>query len=170
LNQNSPKDLIQPPEVTAISDKLRPKDDRMTRLAFLLLTAAALLGADNPWTKVQELKSGSELRIYKKGSMQPVIATFDEANEERVIIVVKNVQTAVPKEDIERIDARPAAQKTRKINSESTAKTTNPDYTDTGSHSVPVPGTSYSSSVGMSGSPRPDFETIYRRPMAGPKK
>jgi hypothetical protein len=142
----------------------------MSRAALFLFTVAALLGADNPWAKVQDLKSGSELRIYKKGAIQPLIATFDEVNDENVIIVVKNAQLAVPKEDIDRIEARPPAKGARKLTTESKAKTTDPDSTAPGNHGVPVPGTSYSTSAGISGSGRPDFETVYRRQQGAPKK
>lgn len=41
----------------------------------------ALLGADSSWTKVKELKSRAELRIYKKGAHEPINATFDDAND-----------------------------------------------------------------------------------------
>ena len=40
----------------------------MTRIALAILSAAVLLAADNPWAKVQELKSRSELKIYRKGA------------------------------------------------------------------------------------------------------
>ncbi|MDP9170745.1 MAG: hypothetical protein M3N54_09020 [Acidobacteriota bacterium] len=52
----------------------------MVKLTSLLLVAGMLGGADNSWQKVVGLKSGSELRIYKKASSQPVAATFEEAN------------------------------------------------------------------------------------------
>jgi hypothetical protein len=68
-----------------------------------------LSGADNPWAKVQELKSRSELRIYKKGAREPLMATLDEVTEDRILIVVKNEQMSVPKDDIDRLDARAAS-------------------------------------------------------------
>jgi hypothetical protein len=144
----------------------------MSRIALLFITAA-LFGADNPWAKVQEIKSGSDLRIFKKGSSMPLAATFDEANDERMVIIVKNEQIAISKEDIDRVDARPVPKggaKGRKLTSESKVKTTDPDYTPHGDHGVPVPGTSYSSGLSMSGSGKPDFETVYRRQPAAPKK
>jgi hypothetical protein len=54
---------------------------------------------------VKELKSRAELRIYKKGAREPINATFDDATDDRLIVVVKNEQVAIPKEDIDRLDA-----------------------------------------------------------------
>lgn len=135
------------------------------RKVTLILTASMLLfAADNPWTKVQELKSGSELRIFKKGAAQPVMATFDEANDERMVVVVKNKQMAVAKEDIDQVDARPPAKKTpRKLTVDHTVKTTEPDLAPHPNAGVPVPGTSYGSSLSTGGGSKPPFETVYRR-------
>ena len=80
----------------------------MKHSLILALTAAlTLVAADDPWQKVQELKSGTELRIQKKGAAQPVLAQMDEANEERIVVVVKNEQVAIAKDQIDRIDFRP---------------------------------------------------------------
>ena len=134
----------------------------MIRLPIFLLTALTLLGADNPWAKVQDLKSGAELRIYKKGTREPVAAKFDEANEERMVVVVKNQQIAIRKDDIDRVDARPVAKAARKMSVETTTKATEPDYTPHPNSSVQTPGTSSSSNVSF-GSGKGDFETVYRR-------
>src|SRR5438309_1546901 len=139
----------------------------MLRIVLFLAVAASVFAAENTWSKVQELKSGSELRIYKKGASQPVLATFDEANEERVVIVVKNKQMAIAKEDIDQVDARPVVKKTpRKLTFEQSTKTTDPDLTPHPNPGIPVPGTSSSTSVGMSSGPKPDFATVYRRTAA----
>ena len=98
----------------------------MRKIATFMLAAAVLLGADSSWTRVKELKSRAELRIYKKGAREPINATFDEANDDRLIVVVKNEQVAIPKEDIDRLDAR-AAVTPRKINVEKAEKVTDPD-------------------------------------------
>jgi hypothetical protein len=55
----------------------------MSRIATFLFVAALLHGADDSWKRVQDLKSHSELRVYKKGVSDPVNATFADANEER---------------------------------------------------------------------------------------
>jgi hypothetical protein len=134
----------------------------MSRIAIFIFAAATLLAADNPWAKVKDLKSRSELRIYKKGAREPLIATLDEANDERVIVVAKNEQIAIPKEDIDRIDARPAATP-RKLNVERTEKQTPPDPVPNPRSGPALPGTSTSSNVSLGGN-KPDFETVYRRP------
>src|SRR5882724_2523186 len=132
----------------------------MLRIALLTLTATLLLAADNPWAKVQELKSRSELKIYKKGASEPLLATFDDATEDRILIVVKNKQLSIPKEDIDRLDARPSVKTTRKLVKETTVKTTDPDYTPHPPGGAQVPGESYSSGLSIGSCPKPDFETV----------
>ena len=79
----------------------------MRRFLFLLLTAAvAATCADDPWAAVVKLKSGAEIRVLKRGSMQPVLGVFAEANGERLVWVVKNEQQALPKDQVDRLDAR----------------------------------------------------------------
>jgi hypothetical protein len=143
----------------------------MNRIAGFLLAAAIAYAADDPWAKVQALKSGSEIRVYKKTSSQPLIAKFDEANDERIVVVVKNEQVAIQKEDIERVDARVAGKSTntvRKIIPETTVKSTDPDYTPRGGAGASVPGTTYSSGVNLN-TGKGDFETVYRRTASAPK-
>lgn len=140
----------------------------MRKIATFLLATAVLLGAETSWTRVKELKSRVELRIYKKGAREPINATFDDANDERVIVVVKNEQVAIPKEDIDRLDARPAATP-RKINVQKTEKITDPDPVPSPRTVPAAPGESTSSNVSFGGS-KPDFETIYRRSAAASAK
>lgn len=80
----------------------------MLKFTAFLLMALAVFAADDPWTKVSAVKSGTELRILKRGSKQPVLAKMDELTESSLIVIVKNEQVAIPREEIERIDARPA--------------------------------------------------------------
>ena len=141
------------------------------RRYFLLLAvvaAAALAAGPDPWAAVVKLKSGTPIRVLKKGSMQPVIGKFDEADDERVVLVVKNEQVAIPKDQIDRLDARPSQPSRVKVESKTTTddpqKAKEPDI---GMHSQPVVGTSTSSGVSISG--LPDYETVYRRPMGAPK-
>lgn len=133
----------------------------MSKIATFLFAAAVLLGADSSWTRVKELKSRAELRIYKKGAREPITATFDDANDERLIVVVKNEQVAIPKEDIDRLDARPAAGP-RKVSVDKTEKITPPDPVPNPRSGPAGPGESTSSNVSFGGS-KGDFETIYRR-------
>jgi len=141
----------------------------MSRVATFLLMAGLLLGAEDAWKKVQDLKSHSELRVYKKGEREPVSATLDEANADGIVVVVKNKQMAIAKDDIDRIDARPG-KGPRKVTVDSTTKQTDPDLTPHPNPGIPVPGTSSSSNVGFGGDSRPGFETIYRRGEAPVKK
>ena len=136
-------------------------------LAAAVLVATVLVAADTSWTRVKELKSRAELRIYKKGAREPINATFDDANDDRLIVVVKNEQVAIPKEDIDRLDARPAATP-RKVSVQKTEKVTDPDPVPSPRAQAPIPGESTSSNVSFGGS-KPDFETIYRRAPAPAK-
>jgi hypothetical protein len=129
-----------------------------------LLLVLALAAAGDPWEKVRELKSGQELRIYRKGVPQPILAKMDELGEESLRIVVKDEQKAIPRAEILRIDARPAGKNSR-VKAESETTTTDPAR-DPGMPDVPgrlkTPGTS--SSGGLSVTGKPDFETVYRKP------
>jgi hypothetical protein len=119
--------------------------------------------AESSWDKVKELKSGAEIRIIRKGVREPLLARFDDANDERVLIVAKNAQMAVQKEEVERLDARPPQKSgPKKATTTNTATTTNPDFTPHPPGGVPVPRTSYGSSVSF-GSGKGEFETIYRK-------
>src|SRR5690349_21609000 len=79
----------------------------MLKTLLFLVAAATAFGADKSWDKVRELKTGTELRIFKREAKQPVLATMDEANDERIVVVVKNEQIAIAKADIDRLDYRP---------------------------------------------------------------
>jgi hypothetical protein len=135
----------------------------MRRVLLLAFATLAAFAADSSWDKVRELKTGTELRIFKKGARQPVLGTMDEANDERVIVVVKNEEIAVQKDDIDRIDYRPAGKKgptkeTRTTQSDSTQTTpAGPQPPGTGSSTTTSTTTSFGSGS------KPDFETIYRR-------
>jgi bifunctional DNA-binding transcriptional regulator/antitoxin component of YhaV-PrlF toxin-antitoxin module len=80
----------------------------MKRIVPLLLTALAVLAAEDPWVQVRELKSGAELRIYRVNTKQPLQAKFDRASDENLIVVTKTGQVSIPKELIERLDCRRA--------------------------------------------------------------
>src|SRR5260370_25536791 len=89
----------------------------MPRTLIFLLAVMITLAADDPWAKVRDLKSGGEVRIYKKGSMQPVLGKLDEARDESLVVVLKNEQVAIPKDQIDRIDYR-AAQSGHRVTKE----------------------------------------------------
>jgi hypothetical protein len=65
-------------------------------------------GAGDAWTKVRALKTGGELRVFEKGATQPILAQMDELTDENLVVIVKKTQMAIPKEQIDRVDARPA--------------------------------------------------------------
>ena len=139
--------------------------------AILFLCAAALaLGADDSWTKVKELKSGAELRVYKRGTAQPLTVKFDELTDENLLVVNKNAQVAIPRDEIDRIDARPTGK--RSVTKETTNKTAESTAASDPRSTIPGPdqprggaggGTSSSSSTNVSFGGKPDFETVYRR-------
>ena len=136
----------------------------MSRLLLFLFTALLAFAADNPWAKVKDLKTGTELRIFKTKAKQPILAKMDELTDESLVVIVKNEQTAIPKEEIDRIDYRPPQTGSR-VTRESKTTTTTTDLPEpVGPRPTPgasVPG--MSSSSGVSIGSKPDFETIYRR-------
>jgi hypothetical protein len=135
----------------------------MKQLLLLSLAALTVFAAENAWDKVRDLRLGTELRIVKKGVRQPILATMDEANDERIIVVVKHEEIAIQKDDIDRIDYRPprkgkAVKETRSTTTDTTQTT---PVGPAGQGATPGPSTTTSTSI-SSGS-KPDFETIYRR-------
>ena len=139
----------------------------MSRIALIILSAAGLFAADNPWAKVTDLPNRSELRIYQKGVRDAITATLADATEERIVVVVKNKQMTIAKEDIERIDARPVEPK-KKPEATTTQTTSDPDLAPRLGAGPPMPTTSTSSGMSFGGS-KPDFKTIYIKPRAAPR-
>ncbi len=142
----------------------------MSRIVLFLLAAALAMAAEDAWSKVQHLKTGTELRVYKSGAKQPISAKMDDVSDDALIVILKNEQIAIPKEEIERIDYRPPAGGSR-VTKESKTDANAPDTEPVGprpAHGANVPGTSSSSSIGMQS--KPGFETIYRRTQAAQRK
>jgi hypothetical protein len=131
-------------------------------LKAMLLISVAALAAENPWSKVQELKSGQELRILKKGSPQPMLAQFGELTDENLIVIVKDTQKAIPRDDIDRIEARPV-HKSSRVKS-STKVETPPLGTGSTPQERNTSRPSQSTSTGFSIEGKPGFEVVYRRP------
>ncbi|MGI8991212.1 MAG: hypothetical protein ACR2I2_16735 [Bryobacteraceae bacterium] len=134
----------------------------MLQILWLFLAATLAFSADDAWSKVRELKTGTELRVLKKGAKQPVAAKMDEATDENLIVILKNEQVAIAKSDIERIDYRPA--KSGRVTKET--KTTTEVPGEKGPVLGRAPGKNgptTSTSSGISIGSKPDFETIYRR-------
>lgn len=139
----------------------------MFRIATFILAPLLLLCADTSWTRVKDLKGHAELRIYKTGARESLNAMFYDANDDRIVVVVKNRQMAIPKADIDRIDTRPVGPPP-KTSVVTTEKQTEPDYIPRPNAGPPMPGESTQSNISFGS--KPDFETIYRRGDESPKK
>ena len=68
-------------------------DVSMLKTIITLCAAALAFGADDPWAKVKELKTGAELQVYKRGSVQPLSVKMDELTDQNLIVINKNAQT-----------------------------------------------------------------------------
>ena len=138
----------------------------MRAIVLLLAAAPLVIGADiktdDQWNKVKELKSGTEIRVYKKGIATPILAKAGDATDDKLIVILKNQESAIDKKDIERVDARPQSGKRAKVESKATMNEPTAQPVDgVRPENYPKPGSSYSSGVSMGS--RPDFETIYTR-------
>ncbi|MGA2156216.1 MAG: hypothetical protein ABSH37_17545 [Bryobacteraceae bacterium] len=141
----------------------------MRWFVIVLLAAVTAFAADDPWTKVRDLKSGTELRIFKKGGMHPILAKMEQANPDSLIIVLKNEELAIPRDQIDRIDYRPLRTGGRVT--KETRETVEPADAKTAAESPNnVPGETVSSGTSYAINPQPDFQTIYRRPPPEAKK
>jgi hypothetical protein len=145
----------------------------MRKLLFPLCFALALLGADDPWARVKELKTGTELRVYKRGAAQPLTVKMGDLTEDNLVVIDKNAETAIARDQIERIESRPSGKPRVKTES----KTSTKDVTGDPKAVIPAPnsrgvgsGPGASTSTGISMGSRPDFETIYQRPTGGGPK
>ena len=92
----------------------------MRKLALFLCTAFLAYGADDPWAKLKELKTGTELRVFKKGAAQPVLVKMDELTDDNLVVINKNQQTAIPRDQIDRVDYRPSGKS--RVTKDSTTK------------------------------------------------
>jgi hypothetical protein len=137
----------------------------MSRILLSVLTLAVLLGAENPWDKVRQLKSGTDLRIYKTGAVKPLDAKMDEATADHLGVVIKNRQVSIARDQIDRIDSRaPAGKAVTTREDKSAIKMASPDPTQPWQGS---PGITQSTSSTVSRSrTTTGFETVYRRPPA----
>ena len=88
-------------------------------LLLWILAAMTVFGAADEWAKVKALKAGTDIRVYKKGSSQPVVAQMADLTDDNLVILVKKTETAIPRDQIDRIDARPGA---RTVTKETTTK------------------------------------------------
>jgi hypothetical protein len=149
-------------------------------MALRLLLIPALLAlpavAGDDWDKVKDLPSGSDLKIFERGSAQPKLAKYADLTDSSLIIVVKNEQVAIPKESIDRIDARPPAKKGgKKVVGQAHVDDPAKPPTDAGPHGPTAgpqsgpPGPNFSSTTGF-GSGGAEFATVYRRASGAPAR
>ena len=146
----------------------------MTRILLVLLAALVAIGADDPWAKVKELKSGSEMKIWKRGASQPVDAKYDDLTEEKLLVVVKNEQAGIDKDAIDRIDARaPSKRPKPTVENKVSRDVQLSDRSAAPPRSMKesqVGGPSTSTSSTVSWGDRPGFETVYRRTTGAAKQ
>ena len=134
------------------------------RLLLVFLAALTAFAADNSWTKLSDLKSGTELRVYRTGNKPPMLAAFADVNEDNLIVIVKNTETAIPKDEIDHIDARGKAEKPT-MSTETHASDDPPQVGAPNIHQQEGLTSSSSSSVSFGGG-KGDFRTVYRRNLA----
>jgi len=119
----------------------------MWRLAALL--ACVLAWAADDWQKVRDLKSNSEVRIYKKDSTKPLAGKISGATERKVILMTKNEVVSIDRSEVDRVEYHPPSKVEK---NESSGTATNEDGSN-----------SQSSSYGVSWS-REGWQTVYQRP------
>jgi hypothetical protein len=137
---------------------------RVLRVFLPLLIVAVALADEDPWAKVQELKSGAEVRILRVDSKEAVQGKLDRASDESVIVVTKSEQLSILKEEIERIDVRTAPAQSR-VKGTRIGRKIAPRGAEATGNTMPGSNTSVSTGLQRSGS----FETIYRRTPAAKK-
>lgn len=135
----------------------------MRKTILLILTALLAWGAGDDWANVRAIRSGIEIRVYKKGAAQPVVAKMDEASDENLLIVVKNGQVAIPRDQIDRVDARLAGGPRTTRESRTTVDPPNGKAAAPPSQVKGPDGPATSTSTSVSVGSKADFETVYRR-------
>lgn len=142
----------------------------MRKVVLLLLSAVIGFSADNAWVKVEKLKTGTDVRVFKKNARQPVLAKMDQLTDESLIVVIKNEETAIPRDEIDRIDARPSTTSGPRVKTETKGEVGGPTAASPEERAQGNLGgnSGYSSSASISGGNKPDFETVYRRTATAP--
>lgn len=127
---------------------------------------AARFDADDPWQKVIALEAGAEIRVIRKDALnKPLVGSFAEADAERLILVVKNEQTAIAREKIQVVEARPkgGSRVTRTSQTTQNMPLDRPPAANPAERMRPTPpGSTSSTSSGISVGGKPGFEVVYR--------
>jgi hypothetical protein len=135
----------------------------MKLFALLVSSSLLLFAADDAWKRVRDLRSGAEVKVLKVGVKNPITAKFDEANDERMVIVVKNEQTSIAKDDVLKVEARkqePSVRREQKTtNTDPNAQLSQPRVPNPGQRATPA---LQESSSGVTFS-KPGFELIYEK-------
>lgn len=135
---------------------------------ILWLALGSLALAEDTWDKVKGLKSGTEIRVVVADSKQPVVGLLDEADDERLVLVVKNEQKAIQKADILGVDARPMSNKRGPRFTKSTTVSNDVTNPKPPVANTPGPlnrpgGPSGSTGTSYSVGSKPEFEKVYRK-------
>ena len=137
----------------------------MRQLTAFLALASVSFAADDGWAKVKALASGTELRIVKAGTKAPILARFDEATEESLVIATKTEQLSIPKNQIEKIEYRPKQTASRVVRETTTDNTpVNKEATRPSPGPTRTPGPPGSSSSNVTIGGKPDFQVVWTRP------
>ena len=128
----------------------------MGKTLLLLAAAATLFAADDPWTKVKELKAGGDVQVFRKGAAKPLEAKLDEVRDDAIVVRIKNEQKSISKDEIDRLDYRP---KGRAASSEISRGGVTPAGAPAPVASRPDNG--YMGGIKLTKQP---YETVYRRP------
>ena len=68
-------------------------DSAVIRILAGALLAATSFAADDGWSKVTALRSGTEIRVFRRDAKEPIAAKMDEANDERIVpLAIKGLQ------------------------------------------------------------------------------
>ena len=143
----------------------------MRKLALFLCTAFLAFGADDPWAKLKELKTGTELRVYKKGAAQPLLVKMDELTDDNLVVINKNEQTAIPRDQIDRVDYRPSGKSRHQgKHHQGQRRSGRPESRDPGSQRQDPPARPPPRPAACRSARKPDFETIFSVPRRLPRR
>lgn len=133
----------------------------MRGILCVLIMVSVAAAAEDGWGKVRELKSGTELRITKREAKQPLQAKLDEALEDKLLVVIKDEQVAIAKDDIERLEYRPSGARPVTAESRTSSGVETKGATPSAPHTRPGPTGSSTSSLTIGG--KPGWQLLYQK-------